>query len=269
MPNPPNNRPPVVEHGDPPAPFVRARLGDGDSWSVPAEIPVAIVYNGRNYAVMLATPADLGDFAIGFSIAENIVAGPDGIEEVSIAYRPEGADIHITLTRDRLERLDLVQRRRNIAGRAGCGLCGLDNADTFIQPLPRVRETRQRIAGNALRHALAALPGHQPLNAETRTVHAAAWVGTDGEIIDVREDVGRHNALDKLIGANMRAGRDASAGFVLMSSRCSYELVEKAARAGIGALASISAPTAFAIRKAREANITLYARTGGDFAEIG
>ena len=153
-----------------------------------------------------------------------------------------------------------MQRRRNMVGSASCGLCGLENADALFTRLPRV--TAPKITTDIAAAALKSLSEHQPLNAVTRTVHAAAWAVLDGTIILAREDVGRHNALDKLLGAMAAQSLNSSDGFVVMSSRCSYEIVEKAARRGVGALACVSAPTAFALRKGREAGLDIYARLG-------
>jgi len=260
--------PHITERGSS-APSSRpARLADGTAWSVAEELPVAIIYNRRNYAVMLATPSDIADFAIGFSLSEGIVTRLGDIEAIEIINQGIGIDLHIELSPDRLERLEIVHRRRNLPGRAGCGLCGLENAETLITPLPRVSPAPVELSCDALAKAMASLTDCQPLNSQTRSVHAAAWCNATGDILITREDVGRHNALDKLIGANARNGVDHAAGFLVMSSRCSYELIEKAARAGIPALASISAPTAFALRKAAEANIRLYARSGTGFVAL-
>ena len=268
MPPPPSDAIAISEFGEPPAPCREQALADGRRWRVAEEIPVAVVIGGGNYAVMLATPADLADFAVGFVISERLARSSDEIREVRIEYKDGGAEAHIRLGAEAMERFDLTRRRRNIAGRAGCGLCGLESAETIFQALPRVAADIAP-APEALARALDELPEHQPLNRRTRSVHAAAWAGLDGRIERVREDVGRHNALDKLIGANIRAGVDPADGFVLMSSRCSYELIEKSARAGYGALAVLSGPTAFAIRKAREAGIRLYARSGGVLLPVG
>lgn len=226
-------------------------------WRVPEETPVAFIYNRRNYAVMLATPADFADFAFGFSLTERIVDDASDIEALDIHQEEKGVELRMTIADRFIERLDLRQRRRNLVGRAGCGLCGVENADVFFEPLPTVSLTPANIKEAPLLRAAASLKDHQPLNARTHTVHAAAWADMAGEIALAREDVGRHNALDKLLGARSRLAK--SDGFVVMSSRCSYEIVEKAARLGVKAVLSISAPTAFAIRKAKQANLTLYA----------
>lgn len=250
-------------------PPVDREISAGEArWRVPEETPVAFIYNGRNYAVMLATPADLGDFAIGFSLTERIAASADEIEAVDVHCSEQGVDLRLTIAAPAIERLDLRQGRRNLVGRAGCGVCGVENAEIFFEELPKVPGGALRLPGDALLRAVRTLADHQPMNARTRTVHAAAFASLSGDITLAREDVGRHNALDKLIGARLRLGAAMDEGFVVMSSRCSYEIVEKAARAGVRAVLSLSAPTAFAIRKAAEADIALYALAGEDVAAI-
>ncbi len=239
--------------------------GGGGRWRVPAETPVAFVYNRRNYAVMLASPADMEDFSVGFSLTERVVDAAEEISAVDIHQSERGIELHIAIAPEKLERLDLRQQRRNLVGRAGCGVCGLENAETFFETLPKAGEEAMTLAPEALTRALGQLRDWQPLNQLTKTVHGAAWVSLHGEILLAREDVGRHNALDKLLGALARSGADRADGFVLMSSRCSYEIIEKSARLGVRAVASVSGPTAFAIAKAREANIALYCRDGNSF----
>lgn len=243
--------------------------GQDADWSIAEEVPVAIVYNGTNYAVMLATPDDLEDFAVGFSISERVVDRVEAIQAIDVRSRPQGVDLMIRIDDASFERLDLRERRRNLAGVAGCGICGLDNAESLFETLPQVAETRITLRPDAARKAVDAFPARQVLNLSTRSVHGAAWVDFDGTITTVREDIGRHNALDKLLGAQARANADMKAGFALVSSRCSYELVEKAARFGVPALLSLSAPTAFAIRKAQEANLALYTWSPEGLIAIG
>lgn len=247
---------------------VRANDESGHAWAIPEETPVAFVYNRRNYAVMLATPQDIADYALGFSLSERIVNKAEEIISLDVHYTDRGVDLRVILTNERLERFDLRQRRRNLPGNAGCGICGLENADELFSPLPKVSTEKVRIDPAVIAKGFSAISARQPINQRTRSVHAAAWVQTDGEISLVREDVGRHNALDKLIGALTLAGTDPKSGFVLMSSRCSYELIEKAARFGAPALASISGPTNFALRKASEANMALYARGSSGVVEL-
>ena len=227
------------------------------TWQIAEERPVALVYNNRNYAVMLATPNDLDDFAVGFSISERIVNSPSEINSIVVQEVDLGFDIKVEIAPERAERLDVRQKRRNMVGSASCGLCGLENADSFLAQLPRVVETRFVVSDAVIARAVKELPDYQQLNAETYSVHGAAWVNLSGEVEMVREDIGRHNAVDKLLGARAKSSSHAD-GFLLVSSRCSYEIIEKAARHGVGAVVSISAPTGFAIDKAREANISLY-----------
>ncbi len=247
---------------------IRAADGVQEQWRVPEETPVALVYNRRNYAVMLATPQDLVDFAVGFSLTERIVGSVKDILGLDIIHTDRGADLRVRIAEHYLELFDLRQRRRNLPGNTGCGVCGLENADAFFEPLPKVATEKTSLNLSAVSKAIEALPGRQPINQQTRSVHAAAWVNYDGSILHVREDVGRHNALDKLLGALALEGVDIKNGFVLVSSRCSYELIEKAARSGVTALASISSPTGFALRKAAEANMALYARTATGVGEL-
>ncbi len=253
--------------GDAPPGARYAHAGEG-RWRVPEEIPVAFVYNRRNYAVMLASPADMADFAVGFSLTERVVDELADIRSVDIHQDEKGVELRISIADEKLERLDLRQQRRNLVGRAGCGVCGLEHADTFFESLPTVSERPVSIASSALKKALSGLGVKQTLNSETRTVHGAAWADFQGEVKTVREDVGRHNALDKLLGALARGGVDCTDGFVLMSSRCSYEIIEKAARRGVKAVAAISGPTAFALRKAQEAGMALYCRGEDAFVRI-
>lgn len=235
-------------------------ISPGGQWVVPEEVPVAFVYNRRNYAVMMATPDDLVDFAVGFTLTEGIVKSPNDIQDMNIYLSDKGVDIRLKIQGRDLEKLDVTQRRRNMIGSASCGLCGLENADVLFRVLPTVSETRKTLKITAMEAALLALEPNQPLNESTRSVHAAAWVTDDGDIEIVREDVGRHNALDKLLGAMALSGINVNQGFVLMSSRCSYEIVEKAALRGVQAILSVSGPTAFALRKAKEANMSIYSR---------
>ncbi len=266
----PLSKTPVIRSFGAPAPVDREVVlgGDAGRWRVPEETPVALIYNGRNYAVMLATPADFADFAIGFSLMERIVASLDEIEAIDIHQSEQGVDIRLSITAAALAQLDLRQGRRNLVGKAGCGVCGIENAEVFFEELPKVPGGALRVADEELLRAARGLAGHQPINARTRTVHAAAFANLSGAIVLTREDVGRHNALDKLIGARAQQNAAMAEGVVVMSSRCSYEIVEKAARAGVRAVLSLSAPTAFAIRKAREADITLYALAGEEIAVI-
>lgn len=231
--------------------------------AVAEEMPLALVYNGVSHAVMMATPLDLEDFALGFSLSERIVAHPGEIYDIECVQAPGGvgAELRMRIAGDCFMRLK--EKRRSLAGNTGCGLCGLESlAALELEPAPVAAAAP--VAKAALMRAFDALAARQPLNALTGATHAAAWVGPDGAILAVREDVGRHNALDKLIGALARGGARPP-GFAIMSSRASYELVQKAARADIGLLATISAPTALAVRMAERAGICLvgFARQQG------
>ena len=228
--------------------------GRGAEDSVVEEVPVALVYNGISHAVMLATPTDLEDFALGFSLSEGLIASPAELLEVEINATPLGIELQLRVTAERFQGFKAT--RRQLAGRTGCGLCGRESLEQAILPVPQVAGTLAVPAG-ALTRAIAALPEVQGLHRQSGGVHAAAWAGIDGEIHLVREDVGRHNALDKLVGALRRQRIDPAAGFVLITSRASHELVHKAASAGIQLLAAVSAPTGLAVRNAEAAGMTL------------
>ncbi|HEY9540685.1 MAG TPA: formate dehydrogenase accessory sulfurtransferase FdhD [Luteimonas sp.] len=229
---------------------------------VAAEVPVAFACNGEPFAVMMATPEDLEDFAFGFALAEGIVASADEVVIDSIETSLEGVAIALSIPSDRASVLEA--RRRSLEGRSGCGICGMAQVEAVLRPPPPVG-TGTVITTDALDRALRELQGRQPLNALTGATHAAGWADSDGRITLVREDVGRHNALDKLVGAMVRAGIDPQVGFAVVTSRASYEMVMKAAQAGITVLAAISAPTALAIALAESSALTLvgFAREHG------
>lgn len=225
------------------------------------EMPVALVYHEVPHVVMLATPADLEDYAVGFTLSEGLVARADEIRGVEVIQGAASADVKITVAWERFTQL--VQRRRNLAGRTGCGLCGAETAADAIRetaPVP----AGVSITSAELHAAIAQLTGRQPINARTGSVHAAAWVVPGAGIQVVREDVGRHNALDKTIGALSRAQADFSAGYMLITSRASYEMVQKCTTLGISLLVALSAPTAFAVRLARRSGLTLVAFARAD-----
>lgn len=226
------------------------------------EVPVALVYNGTPFAVMMATPDDLADFALGFSLSEGIVARADELRVEEIETSLEGITLRLAIPEARAAALE--QRRRNLQGRSGCGVCGTESIEAVLRPPPRLRDSAP-IRLQALHRALRELHERQPLNALTGATHAAAWAERDGRVRFVREDVGRHNALDKLIGALVAAGLDPLQGFALVTSRASFEMAMKAAQAGIPLLAAISAPTALAIALADSAGLTLigFARDDG------
>lgn len=226
------------------------------SWQVPDETPVALQFNSAPFTVMMATPSDLRDFAIGLALAEGILPDPSQIIGVLVMPVEKGVTVDIAVPETAIEKSRLV--RRAIEGRSGCGLCGVEDIDAALRPLTLLQR-RWTPSPAAILKAAASLSEHQPMNRLNRSVHGAAWVSPEGEILIVREDVGRHNALDKLIGALVQAGLDRSSGFVLMTSRCSYELVQKCVTAGIGALVTVSAPTALALDIAKSANLFLAA----------
>jgi len=260
----------ITLHGDELTSSVEYVVSGGDKpvWHIPEEVPVAFVYNRRNYAVLMATPHDLVDFAIGFTLTENIVHQCEEISALDIYQSPDGVDLRFQLNQESLEKFDIIQRRRNFVGSASCGLCGLENADSLFKKFPRVSKTKAQLDSEIIDTAFAQLLPKQTLNKKTHSVHAAGWSTFDGEIILTKEDVGRHNALDKLLGALARNSVDIKTGFLVMSSRCSYEIVEKAASQGILSIASFSGPTAFALRKAREANISIYSHSKSGPIEI-
>lgn len=230
---------------------------------VPVEIPVNIVYGNLPYAVMMMTPGDLEDFVLGFSLTEGIVLGADEIRGVRIEEQPQGFVVTVDLGAEAFGRH--LARRRSMSGRTSCGLCGVESLDQIPGANGAV-EPAMAVAPAAIEHALSTLDAHQPLNALTRAVHAAAFCSMDGGILLAREDVGRHNALDKLIGAALRAGLDARSGFVVITSRCSFEMIEKAAIFGTGTLVAISAPTSLAIDRAKALGLALVAVARRDTA---
>lgn len=224
------------------------------------EEPVALVYNGISHAVMMATPADLDDFALGFSLSEGILRCRDELYDIELEKQEEGIAVHVQISAQRFAELKL--RRRSLVGRTGCGLCGTESLQQAIREVPPVKAPT--IADSAIQRALGELSRHQPLQGETGASHAAAWCDAAGAIVLAREDVGRHNALDKLIGALMRSDQPRGEGFALVSSRASYEMVQKSCSAGIGCLVAVSAPTSLAVEQARQAGLTLvgFARPG-------
>jgi FdhD protein len=221
---------------------------------VAEEVPVALLYNGEPHVVMMASPADLEDFAYGFSLTENIIAAPQELQSVRIHQRAEGIELRIRIPEERAA--GLTGKQRNLTGRTGCGLCGAATLRQAVRHPPPVG-AGPRVDARDLQQALQAMQLHQSINRLTGAVHAAAWVVPGKGIVNVREDVGRHNALDKLIGVLAKTHCAFDAGFVLVTSRASYELVQKIAGVGIAMLAAISAPTGLAIRLAGEAGVTL------------
>ncbi|MEQ1718822.1 MAG: formate dehydrogenase accessory sulfurtransferase FdhD [Hyphomicrobium sp.] len=226
------------------------------TWALPEEVPVALQINSESFTVMMATPADLRDFATGLILAEGIITSPKTIKGVLVMPVENGITIDLAIDQAAIDPARLTKRA--IEGRTGCGLCGVADIAGALKPLPRF-STHLTPAPDVILAAAIALPAHQPMNRLNRTVHAAAWVSPEGGVLTVREDVGRHNALDKLIGALATAGTDPSSGFVLMTSRCSFELVQKCAIYGISALVTVSAPTALALNLARSSHMYLAA----------
>jgi FdhD protein len=224
------------------------------TWHLPEEVPVALLFNSTSHAVMMATPSDLQDFAVGFALSEGLVAHGSHIGNVLVM--PSGDGFSVDIATEHLIRERIVSR--SMEGRVGCGLCGIEEMADAIR-MPDRKLHAPEFSSSAIAKAFGALPSFQPMNELNRTVHAAAWCSEDGTILLAREDVGRHNALDKLIGAMARQQIKPENGFVLMSSRCSFELVQKCATVGIGALATISAPTALALKLAKQAGLKLAA----------
>ena len=248
-----------------------AGLPSGGAWrddTLAAEVPVALVFNGISHAVMMATPQDIEDFALGFALSEGILDAASDCRDIEVravsaadAGLPEGIpaiEARLEISTRSFERLK--GRRRSIAGRTGCGICGVESfaaLDITPQRVP-ARDWIGRIDAATVLRAFADLPARQLLNAQAGAIHAAGWATVDGALVEVLEDVGRHNALDPLLGRLARAGRLAEPGFVVMSSRGSHELVRKCARLGIAALATISAPTAMGVRMAELAGVRFW-----------
>ena len=238
--------------------------------SVPQETPVALTYNRCTHAVMLATPSDLEDFAIGFSRSEGVIETAADILALDIVEVADGIECRMDLAADRLA--VLTRRQRRLAGPSGCGLCGLDSLAAAIRPAPRVPEGRAFSAA-MIQDAMRAMPDAQVLNAATHAVHAAAFWTPERGLVALREDVGRHNALDKLAGALARGGLAgdgvlAADGLVLLSSRVSVEMVQKAATLGAGVIVAVSAPTSLAIEVANAAGLTLIGVARADGFEV-
>ena len=233
--------------------------------TIPEETPVALTYNHTTYAVMLASPSDLEDFAVGFSLTEGIVRHADEIEDMALVTVDQGVEARMWLAPDAAERADA--RRRRIAGPSGCGLCGIESLQEAVRALPAVSSSAV-FDSDMIETAMAALPAAQALNRQTHAVHAAAfWHPTNG-LVALREDVGRHNALDKLAGTLARQDVSAADGLLLLSSRISLELVQKAAMLGAPVIVAVSAPTALAVRLAEAVGITLIGVARADGSEI-
>ncbi len=248
-------------------PESRYRTGKVEAGRSPLanEVPIALEYNGISHAVMLATPADLEDFAVGFSLGEGIIESRGELFDVEVHPQPQGVTLAVRIAARAFQ--GLKERRRTLAGRTGCGICGTESIDQVLRPMAPVPARSWRAAPGAIARAATAMAGAQPLSQRTGATHGAAWCSLQGEIRLVREDVGRHNALDKLVGALARSGADTADGFAFITSRASVEMVQKAATAGIGLLAAVSAPTALAVQTADRLGLCLvgFAR-GANFA---
>ncbi|WP_340161861.1 formate dehydrogenase accessory sulfurtransferase FdhD [uncultured Hoeflea sp.] len=243
---------------------VRAGVATPGHRALPEEVPVALSFGGTTQAVMMATPDDLEDFGIGFALSEAIIGAAGDVVELEIMEADQGFDVQMRLA-------DAVQgafaaRRRKMAGPVGCGLCGIESIDEALRALPARSEVELELNSGDVREAVRSLAMQQKLRAETGAVHAAGFYHPDKGMLCVREDVGRHNALDKLIGAMARSGLNPAEGAIVITSRVSVDMVQKAVIAGTGVLIAVSAPTALAVRTAEAAGLTLVAiARGADF----
>jgi FdhD protein len=233
---------------------------DNRDW-VAVEVPVALEFNGIAHAVMLATPTDLADFALGFALSEGILLGRNELYGVEEAYAPEGITLKLDVASAAFARLKA--RRRSMAGRTGCGLCGTESLAHVTRALPPLPEG-PALSTRAVARGMRELASMQVLQKVTGAVHAAAWCSAEGEALLVREDVGRHNALDKLVGALARSSVAASTGFIAVTSRASFEMVQKTVAAGVPLLAAVSASTSLATAIAEDAGLTLAGFVRGD-----
>jgi FdhD protein len=241
------------------------RAADFAMVDVAEEVPIALVYNARPYTVVMATPLDLEDLAVGFSVTEGIVAHAAKLERVEVVRANHGIEIQIELSATDADRL--AERSRTLVSRTGCGLCGVETIQDALRMPEKIPHTLD-ISRDALYLAVHELGKKQPLNNETNTVHAAAWANQFGELMVVREDVGRHNALDKVLGALDRASTPVKDGFIVVTSRASYEMVQKAAIYGVELVAAVSRPTGLAVRYAQFAGVTLVGLLRGQTANV-
>jgi FdhD protein len=262
----------LVGDGKPPPPSLSVpslawRSGEmsASARAVPEETAVAFTFNGTTHAVMMATPGDLEDFALGFALTEGLIEAPSEIASLEIVAASAGIELRSWLPEDRAKAY--AARRRSMAGPTGCGLCGIESLEEATRPAPFVSNA-SRFDSGAIIKAMASLPSQQKLNRQTSAVHAAGFWTPARDLVAVREDVGRHNALDKLIGALVRGGDVAAHGIVLLTSRVSIELIQKAARFGAPVVAAVSAPTAAGVRLAGACGITLVAIARGQDFEV-
>ena len=251
--------------------ITRRRKGAGevyatDSRMVPEETPVAFSYNGTTHAVMMATPADMEDFAVGFSLSEGIISQLGEVSEITVEEHDEGVDVQIVLAGEAGQ--ELTDRRRRMAGPVGCGLCGIESIEQALKPVASVDRAKLKLTPDEIADAVKLLSQVQPLHSETGAVHAAGFYVPGKGVVAAREDVGRHNALDKLAGALCRSGVKGKTGAVVVTSRVSIEMVQKAAIIGAPILIAVSAPTALAIRTAHAAGMTLVALVRGDEFDV-
>ncbi len=239
------------------------QIACAESDELAVEVPVVLEYNGLSHATVLATPHDLEDFARGFSITEGIVRSIDDIYAIDISERENGIVVQLTIASACLHALRT--RRRSLAGRTGCGLCGVETLEDVHRALDPLPAREAFLDADSISAALAHLNEGQPLRRRTGATHAAAWATLNGQVVFVREDVGRHNALDKVVGQLHEAGYDPAQGFVVISSRASFEIVQKTAAAGVSAVVAVSAPTSFAVGMATALNVMLvgFARDKG------
>ena len=256
-------------YSEPSASYPIGRLTDDDATAdvatVAEEVPVALVYNGRPYVVVMGTPSDLEDLGVGFSLTEGVVASPTDIRRLDVVRASHGIELQMEIAPDDAARLD--ERTRSMASRTGCGLCGIASIDDVLRMPARLDHTLD-ITRDAMWSALESLSREQTLNNQTSTAHAAGWASPDGVLHVVREDVGRHNALDKVLGALARDRTRAADGFIIITSRASYEMVQKAALRGIELVAAISRPTGLAIRLAEASGVTLVGLLRGRTANV-
>ncbi|HXJ52718.1 MAG TPA: formate dehydrogenase accessory sulfurtransferase FdhD [Burkholderiales bacterium] len=220
-----------------------------------AEVPVALVYNGVSHAVMLATPRDIEDFALGFSLSEGILRDPGELYSIEVERLEAGIEAQLSIAAERM--MELKARRRSLAGRTGCGLCGAESLAHAARTPGRILPGGGAASASAIHRAMDELAAEQVLHRETGATHAAGWADWEGRLLLAREDVGRHNALDKLIGAMAQRQLSSADGFAVITSRASSEMVQKAASFGIPLLAAMSAPTDLAVRLAADCGLTL------------
>jgi len=245
---------------------VRAGVAMPGARALPEEVPVALSFGGTTQAVMMATPSDLEDFGIGFALTEAVIGAAADVASLDIVEADQGYDVQMRLVDDRQSALSA--RRRKMAGPVGCGLCGIESIEEALRSLPDRDEVRLEISAVDVAESVRSLSMHQKLRAETGAVHAAGFYQPGKGMVCVREDVGRHNALDKLIGAMARSGLNASGGAIVITSRVSVDMVQKAVIAGTGLLIAVSAPTALAVRTAEAAGLTLVGLARGADFEI-